>query len=86
MKAALDKRLPFIHVGDVVECIKAAGRDKLGLPLHVPTVGNLYTVTSIYLAPYGVGCTLEGMDHEPYKGYFLFAFGKLHFQPVQKES
>lgn len=73
-------KLPFLEVGDPVVCIKAAGRDNDGLPLHVPTKGKTYTITAIYLAPYGVGCRLEGMDHEPYKGYFLYAFGQLYFK------
>lgn len=61
----------MISVGDVVVAIKPGGHDREGFPLQRPIVGRHYRVTSIYGMRYGLGCTLQGMDPFPYRGYFL---------------
>jgi hypothetical protein len=48
----------------------------MGLPLDWPVAGRRYIVVDTYEMPYGLGCTLEGMDHAPYRGYFLHRRGK----------
>ena len=60
-----------IAVGDVVVAIKDGGHDSLGRPWQRPRTDSHYRVTSIYPMKYGLGCTLEGMDPSPYRGYFL---------------
>lgn len=59
------------RVGDQIRCIRRPGQDKKGLPLQVPVVGRVYTVTAFYQAPYGTGVKLEGLDPSPYNGYLL---------------
>lgn len=61
-----------LKVGDLVVAIKRGGQDKRGLPERVPQVGMVYRITGIYRMAYGAGCTLEGMDPRPYKGFFLY--------------
>lgn len=58
-------------VGDEVVCIRPAGCDDNCLPEARPILGEVYTVTAIYRAFYGLGCQLEGLDPRPYHGYLL---------------
>lgn len=53
----------MIGVGDKVVAVKE--------PIMRPHVGKIYTITSIYRANYGLGCTLEGLDPSPFRGYLL---------------
>lgn len=71
-----------INVGDRVVALKDGDRCPQGLPLVVPLKGEHYTITSIYEMPYGLGCTLEGMNHAPYRGYFLYRDGEWYFEKV----
>lgn len=60
----------MIGAGDTVVCIGEAGTQcEDG---NRPEIGEVYTITSIYEQFYGIGCTLEGMDPFPFKGYLLF--------------
>lgn len=61
----------MIGVGDEVVCIRPAGCDDMCRPEIRPVVGEVYTVTAIYRAFYGLGCRLEGLDPRPYTGYLL---------------
>lgn len=61
-----------LKVGDLVVAVKRGGQDHNGLPERVPQVGMVYRITGIYSMAYGAGCTLEGMDPRPYKGFFLY--------------
>lgn len=61
-----------IHVGSVVVATRDGGYDDDGLPLARPIAGRTYRVESIYVMHYGLGCTLQGMDPRPYRGYLLF--------------
>lgn len=60
-----------IDVGDVVVALRDGGHDKDGFPRERPIKGRLYRITGIYTMPYGLGCTLLGMDPFPYRGFFL---------------
>ena len=51
--------------------VRDGGKDRFGLPMSVPHVGGRYIVTGTYEMPYGLGCTLLGMDPSPYRGYIL---------------
>lgn len=70
-------------VGDLVVAIKRGGQDSQGLPDIVPQVGMLYRITSIYRMRYGYGCTLEGLDPRPYKGFLLWVSGR-HIGPLKQ--
>lgn len=61
-----------ISVGDKVVAIKDGGHDLQGRPVQRPLRGQVHIVTSIYEMRYGLGCTLQGLDPSPYRGYFLF--------------
>jgi len=61
----------MIRVGDEVVCVQPAGVDDNCEPQIRPVVGEVYTVTSVYRAFYGLGCQLEGLNPRPYKGYLL---------------
>ena len=61
----------MIGVGDTVQCTQRPGMDDHGRPFEQPVVGEIYTVTSIYRINYGLGCTLEGLNPKPYRGYIL---------------
>lgn len=62
----------MIGPGSVVVALKKGGRDIYGRPAQVPEPGKRYTVIETYEMGYGLGCTLEGMDPSPYRGYVLF--------------
>lgn len=66
----------MIGPGSVVVATRDGGRDPDGLPLDIPRAGHRYIVVDTYEMPYGLGCTLEGMDHFPYRGYYLHRRGK----------
>ena len=51
--------------------VKDGAHDQYGLPLQRPVAGAQYKVTGTYEMPYGLGCTLEGMNPWPYRGYIL---------------
>lgn len=76
-----------IHPGSVVVATRDGGTDRDGLPIQRPVMGKTYRVTSIYEMAYGLGCTLQGMDPRPYKGYFLHVNkGKnagWYFKPIE---
>lgn len=59
-------------VGDVVQAVRDGGHDASGLPFQRPVAGKLYRITGIYEMRYGLGCTLQGMNPAPYRGYFLY--------------
>jgi hypothetical protein len=65
-----------IGVGDIVICIQAQGNPPKELPQlakrNIPVFGRKYVVTGVYRMKYGLGCTLEGLDPNPYRGYLLF--------------
>lgn len=61
----------MLKAGDKVVAIMVAGRDRHGLPLQVPVIGQPYTITEVYAGLYGLGCNLEGLDPWPYQGYLL---------------
>jgi hypothetical protein len=61
-----------VAVGDVVVALRNGGHDKLNRPVQRPILGRTYRIASIYEMKYGLGCTLEGMDPSPYRGYFLW--------------
>lgn len=61
----------MIGPGDTVVALLTGGRSDDGLPFVVPVAGEVYTITSVYEAKYGLGCTLEGLDPYPFKGFFL---------------
>jgi hypothetical protein len=60
-----------MDAGDVVVALEDGGHDKDGFPRQRPLKGRTYRLTGIYTMPYGLGCTLEGLDPFPYRGYFL---------------
>lgn len=60
-----------ISVGDKVVCKRRPGMDDHGRPAIQPVVGQVYVVTGLYQMFYGYGCTLEGLDPKPYRGYIL---------------
>lgn len=62
----------MIGAGDLVVAVRDGGHDKYGFPRERPLAGRVYRVTSVYSMSYGLGCTLEGMDPFPYRGYFLY--------------
>lgn len=62
----------MIGVGDDVVAMRDGGADRRGRPYQRPVKGQRYRVTGVYEMAYGLGCTLEGMDHQPYRGYLLF--------------
>jgi hypothetical protein len=74
-------------VGDMVVATRDGGHDRQGLPIERPRAGKMYRISSIYEMAYGLGCTLEGLDPRPYKGYFLHVNkGKnagWYFKPVE---
>lgn len=57
--------------GSVVIAILDGGHDASGLPVQRPRAGEQYKVIDTYEMPYGLGCTLEGMEPAPYRGYIL---------------
>jgi hypothetical protein len=65
------RRKGFLFPGDTVRATRAPELDPDGLPRQHPVVGQTYVLTSIYLTPYGCGCTLAGLDASPYAGYIL---------------
>lgn len=67
----------MIGVGDEVICIQDQGPAPLG-PCDLPRFGEKYIVTGVYRAKYGLGCTLHGMNHRPYRGYLLFVHDPFH--------
>lgn len=79
-------------MGDAVVAIRNGGYDRHGLPVQRPMAGKVYRVTGIYEMAYGLGCTLEGMDPRPYKGYFLLvrpgygARSGWYFKKVERAS
>lgn len=62
----------MIKPGDLVQCVKPPELAPDGLPLSAPKVGGYYRVTATYLAYYGLGCRLQGLDPYPFMGYCLF--------------
>lgn len=60
-----------IEVGSAVVAVRDGGIDSQGLPLERPRARHVYRITSIYQMAYGLGCTLKGMNPQPYKGYLL---------------
>lgn len=58
--------------GDTLVALRNGGKDSFGLPEQRPVKGRQYVLTSIYPMKYGFGCTLEGMNPKPYRGYLLF--------------
>lgn len=65
-----------IGVGDTVICIQGQGNPPKHLPQlkpgNIPVFGQKYLITGIYKMKYGLGCTLEGLNPRPYRGYLLF--------------
>ena len=59
-------------VGDLVVALRPGGQDARRRPKRVPEPGGIYRITSVYRMAYGLGCTLEGMNPAPYRGFFLF--------------
>lgn len=76
----------MIRVGDVVQCVKPAEKSEDGLPSKVPEVGKIYRITGVYLCRYGLGCTLEGLDPYPFRGFCFYVedtrFNRRHFKSV----
>lgn len=51
--------------------------------------GHVYRITGTYEMPYGLGCTLLGLNPWPYAGYFLHRRGKgtmsgWYFEPLKE--
>lgn len=61
----------MIGPGSVVEALRDGGHDKKGQPVQRPVKGRRYMVLSTYEMRYGLGCTLVGLNPQPYLGYFL---------------
>lgn len=62
----------MVEIGDNVVAVRNGEVGPMG-PVDIPVKGEVYTITGIYRMLYGLGCTLEGMCHVPYRGYVLFA-------------
>lgn len=77
----------MIDVGDEVVALLDGGCDKRGRPYDRPKRGQIYRITGIYEMRYGLGCTLEGLDPRPYRGYFLFVKrqGQWYFRKLAKD-
>lgn len=61
----------MIGPGSLVVALKDGGHDAMGLPTERPIAGHVYVINDTYEMPYGLGCTLVGMDPAPYRGYIL---------------
>lgn len=78
----------MINVGDEVVALLDGGTDRRGCPYDRPRRGQIYRITGIYEMRYGLGCTLEGMDPRPYRGYFLFVKrqGQWYFRKIVRDT
>jgi hypothetical protein len=77
-----------IGEGDLVVALLDGKRSPHGFPVVTPKAGHFYIVTSIYEEWYGLGCTLDGLNPKPYRGFFLVSMGVHYFkkvEPVQEE-
>lgn len=81
----------MIRRGSIVVAMRDGGHDAMGRPWQRPRKGTAYRVRSVYRMRYGLGCTLEGMDHRPFRGYLLYVarpFGDAetgwYFKEVEK--
>lgn len=68
----------MVGPGTLVVALKDGGHDAMGLPIARPIAGHVYVVGETYEMPYGLGCTLVGMDAAPYRG--------LHSPPPKQEE
>lgn len=81
-----------MNVGDLVVATLDGGHDPSGFPRERPVARRYYRIAGVYEMPYGLGCTLEGMDPFPYKGYFLMrrvrtrkgTVERWYFAPVER--
>lgn len=73
-----------IQIGDLVVATRNGGKDKQGFPRQRPVKGKIYRITGMYEMKYGIGCTLEGMDPAPYRGYFFYVHrsGNEYFERI----
>lgn len=76
----------MFDIGDEVVAIRNGGKDRRGRPHDRPVKGEVYRITGIYRMSYGLGCTLEGLDPSPYRGFFLVCRGELYFRKLVKDT
>jgi hypothetical protein len=82
MKAKSAPPTTDIKEGDLLVALLDGVRSPSGFPVVVPKKGQLYRCTGVYPEWYGFGCTLEGLNHKPYKGFFLLSHGIWYFKKV----
>jgi hypothetical protein len=75
-----------IRDGDLVIALRDGKRSPSGFPVVIPKKGQLYRCTGVYTQWYGLGCTLEGLNPKPWKGFFLVAHGVHYFRKVVQEE
>lgn len=73
-----------IEAGDLVVALRDGARSPSGFPIKVPKKGMFYIVTGVYTEWYGLGCTLEGMNARPWKGFYLVCKGEHYFAKVEE--